>query len=87
MPDITFTVPDKAISALQQLADDFNAQTAHSYTLTDWLTYHILGLAISAKLSADAEAIKKEQDADFPRRIEARRRELLADIAPAQLDA
>lgn len=80
MTDITITIPDRALPALQKLADDFNAQTAHDYTVIDWLAHHVTGLAISTQLSADAETIKKNLDADFPRQVEARRRELLADL-------
>lgn len=81
MAQITIAVPDKALPALQKLADNFNSQTAHAYTVEEWLSHHILGLAISTQLSADAEAIKKELDAEFPRQVEARRRELLDVLA------
>ena len=81
MAQFTIDIPDKALPALQKLADNFNAQTVHDYTVADWLAHHVLGLAISTQLSADAEAIKKELDADFPRQVEARRRELLDALA------
>ena len=80
MPDITITVPDKALPALQAIVDDFNAQTDHALTLTQWLTSHILAVAIGPQLSTEVDTIRKEHDAELPRRIDARRRELLAQL-------
>jgi len=85
MAQITITLPDKAVPLLQNTADDFNAGTAHAYTLEEWITNHLLALATANQNAADAETIKKELDAEFPRRLDAARRrnlDALADDKP-----
>jgi hypothetical protein len=80
MAQITIDIPDKALDLLKVQVDDFNAQTDHDLTLTQWLISHILAVAINPQLAAEIDIIRKEHDAELPRRIDARRRELLSSL-------
>lgn len=71
---------DAAVLGLQVSVDNFNVQTGQSLTLEEWIILSLTQKAIEREIMADSEAIKKEMDADFPRRIDVRRRELLAAL-------
>lgn len=68
---------DAAVAGLQVSVDDFNVATGRSLTLEDWIILSLTSKAIEGEILPDSDRIKKEADAEVPRRIDARRRELI----------
>ena len=68
---------DATIAGLQVSVTDFNVATGRSLTLEDWIVLSLAQKAIEREIGLEAEGIKKETDAEVPRRIDSRRRELL----------
>jgi len=84
MPTFAIDLPKQAVAHLQELVEDFNAQTGQALKLEEWLGLHLREMAIGKQLGADANTIKGDVDAEVNRRIAARRRELIdaLDVAP-----
>jgi len=68
---------DAAVTRLQVGVDDFNVATGRSLTLEDWIVLSLTQKAIEREIIGESELIKKEADAEVPRRIDARRREMI----------
>jgi len=83
MPKIEIVLPQKAVGQLQDVVDDFNAQTGQALTLEEWVALHLKETAIGKQLGAEAQTIKGDVDAEVHRRIAVRRRELLKALGEA----
>lgn len=68
---------DEAVDGLEVSVTDFNVATGRSLTLEDWIVLSLTQKAIEREIVADSDLIKKAADAEIPRRIDARRRELI----------
>lgn len=80
MPAFTIDLPRKAVAQLEELVEDFNAQTGQALRLEEWLPLHLKELAIGKQLGAEANTIKGGVDAEVNRRLAVRRRELLEGL-------
>jgi hypothetical protein len=69
-----------AVAGLQESVTDFNVATGQSLSLEDWIILSLTQKAIERDINMDVDRIKKEADAEVPRRIDARRRELIAAL-------
>lgn len=74
------TLSDVAVTRLQISVDDFNVATGRSLSLEDWIVLSLTQKAIEREMIAEAERIKGEVDAETPRRIDARRREMISAL-------
>jgi len=77
---LSIDLPQKAVAQLEELVEDFNAQTGQALKLEGWLSLHLRELAIGKQLGAESQAIKGGVDSEVNRRIGARRRELIEDL-------
>lgn len=68
---------DETVAGLEVSVTDFNVQTGRSLTLEEWIILSLAQKAIEWQINTDVEVLKKEHDAELPRRIDARRRDLL----------
>jgi len=68
---------DAAETCLLVGVNDFNVSTGRSLTLEDWIVLSLTQKAIEREIVAESELIKREADAEVPRRIDARRREMI----------
>ena len=80
MPRFQIDLSDAAVTRLQVGVDDFNVATGRSLTLEDWIVLSLTQKAIEREIMAESELIKKEVDAEVPRRIDARRREMIETL-------
>ena len=71
---------DETVAGLELSVTDFNVQTGQSVTLEDWIVLSLAQKAIEREIVPESERIKREHEAEIPRRIDARRRELLRDL-------
>jgi len=77
MPKFEIVLSDVAVTKLQVGVDDFNVATGRALTLEDWILLSLTQKAIERAITAESELIKREVDAETPRRIDARRREMI----------
>jgi hypothetical protein len=80
MPAINIDLSGKALASLQEVVEDFNAQTGQTLKLEDWITLHLKELAVAKQLAADSNTYKADVDQEVGRRVAARRRELLEGL-------
>jgi len=71
---------DETVEGLEISVTDFNVQTGRTLTLEDWIVLSLTNKAIERDILVDSDLIKKDADATVPRRIDARRRELIAAL-------
>ncbi len=67
----------RTLAGLQDVVEDFNAQTGQVLKLEDWVALHLKEIAIAKQLGADSNTLKADVDNEVARRIAGRRRELL----------
>lgn len=67
----------EAVAGLEVSVTDFNVQTGQSLTLEEWIVLSLTQKAIEREIIVDSDLIKKDADAEVPRRIDARRRGLI----------
>jgi len=77
MPTYQLELSDATVAGLQVSVTDFNVATGQSLGLEDWIVLSLAQKAIERDIGRESEGIKKETDAEVPRRIDCRRRELL----------
>jgi len=80
MPKFEIDLTEAAVAGLQVSVDDFNVATGRSLTLEEWIILSLTSKAIEREILPSSERIKKEADAEVPRRIDARRRELIGAL-------
>jgi hypothetical protein len=84
MATFQIELSDAAIAGLQVSVGDYNVATGQSLTLEDWIVLSLTQKAIERDINVDAERIKKDADAELPRLIDARRRELIKALGPCR---
>lgn len=80
MPIYQLALSDATVAGLQVSVTDFNVATGQALSLEDWIVLSLAQKAIEREISLESEGIKKATDAEVPRRIDARRRELLGAL-------
>lgn len=84
MQTFQLSLTDETVAGLQLSVDEFNVQTGQSLTLEDWIVLSLQSKAIEWEINSDSKAIKEIVDVEVPRRIDARRRELIRALGPCR---